>query len=172
MTTKRKEVDHILWVWGSVPRARGSPAIIVQLELFFVFQLRALEIKQKKWLRPPAKSYKGGYCFDKSNLPSTWTTFLTTPYVFLLLLHPFFIQCKGPQCQLMWLVHLKEVVFTLCIYEDIIWLIENTALTSFYTKWDLRVLTSSAKSMNRECSFVVRAQFWRCQVTRKNLQSW
>ena len=31
MTTKRKEVDHIPWVWGSVPRAlraRGSPAII------------------------------------------------------------------------------------------------------------------------------------------------
>ena len=29
VTTKRKEVDHILWVWGSVPRARrtrGSPA--------------------------------------------------------------------------------------------------------------------------------------------------
>ena len=31
VTTKWKEVDHILWVWGSVPRAlraRGSPAII------------------------------------------------------------------------------------------------------------------------------------------------
>ena len=31
MTTKRKEVDHILWVWGSVPsmfRACGSPATI------------------------------------------------------------------------------------------------------------------------------------------------
>ena len=31
VTTKRKEVDHILRVWGSVPsalRARGSPAII------------------------------------------------------------------------------------------------------------------------------------------------
>ena len=30
VTTKRKEVDHIPWVWGSVPRAlpaRGSPAI-------------------------------------------------------------------------------------------------------------------------------------------------
>ena len=30
VTTKRKEVDHNLWVWGSVPRAlraRGSPAI-------------------------------------------------------------------------------------------------------------------------------------------------
>ena len=30
MTTKRKEVDHILWGWGSVPRvlrARGSSAI-------------------------------------------------------------------------------------------------------------------------------------------------
>ena len=29
VTTKRKEVDHILWVWGSIPRAlraRGSPA--------------------------------------------------------------------------------------------------------------------------------------------------
>ena len=29
VTTKRKEVDHISWVWGSVPRAlraRGSPA--------------------------------------------------------------------------------------------------------------------------------------------------
>ena len=34
----------------------------------------------------------------------------------------------------MLIVHLKEVVFTLCMYEDIIWLIENTALTSFYTK--------------------------------------
>ena len=33
VTTKRKEVDHIPWVWGSVPRAlrtRGSPAIILQ----------------------------------------------------------------------------------------------------------------------------------------------
>ena len=33
MTTKRKEVDHIPWVWGSVPRAlraRGSPAIILE----------------------------------------------------------------------------------------------------------------------------------------------
>ena len=32
VTTKRKGVDHIPWVWGSVPRAlraRGSPAIIV-----------------------------------------------------------------------------------------------------------------------------------------------
>ena len=32
MTTKGKEVDHNLWVWGSVPRAlraRGSPAIII-----------------------------------------------------------------------------------------------------------------------------------------------
>ena len=31
VTTKQKVVDHILWVWGSVPRAlraRGSPAII------------------------------------------------------------------------------------------------------------------------------------------------
>ena len=31
VTTKGKEVDHNLWVWGSVPRAlraRGSPAII------------------------------------------------------------------------------------------------------------------------------------------------
>ena len=30
VTTRRKEVDHIPWVWGSVPRAlraRGSPAI-------------------------------------------------------------------------------------------------------------------------------------------------
>ena len=27
VTTKRKEVDHIPWVWGSVPRARGSPTI-------------------------------------------------------------------------------------------------------------------------------------------------
>ena len=35
VTTKRKEVDHILWVWGSVPRAlraRGSPAIKIQLK--------------------------------------------------------------------------------------------------------------------------------------------
>ena len=24
VTTKRKEVDHNLWVWGSVPRARGA----------------------------------------------------------------------------------------------------------------------------------------------------
>ena len=62
----------------------------------------------------------------------------------------------------MWLVRLKEVLFTLCIYEDIIWFIKNTAVTFlFCTKWDLRVLTSSAKSMNRELSFVVRAQFWR-----------
>ena len=34
VTTKRKKVDHILWVWGSVPRAlraRGSPAIILRI---------------------------------------------------------------------------------------------------------------------------------------------
>ena len=31
----------------------------------------------------------------------------------------------------------------------------------FCTKWDLRVLNSLAKSMNRELSLVVRAQFWR-----------
>ena len=54
------------------------------------------------------------------------------------------------------------MVFTLCICEDIIWLIENAALTVFLApKCDLRVLNSSAKSMNRELSFVVRAQFWR-----------
>ena len=80
------------------------------------------------------------------------------------ILDPFSIQRRGPQCQLMWLVHLKEMVFTLCIYdsEDTIWFIENTALTFFFcTKWDLRVLNSSPKSMNWELSFVVRAQFWR-----------
>ena len=34
VTTKRKEVDHIPWVWGSVPRAlraRGSPAINLEI---------------------------------------------------------------------------------------------------------------------------------------------
>ena len=34
VTTKRKDVDHTLWVWGSVQRAlraRGSPAIIDQI---------------------------------------------------------------------------------------------------------------------------------------------
>ena len=74
------------------------------------------------------------------------------------ILDPFFIQCRGPQCQLMWLVYLKEMVFTLCIYdsEDTIWFIENTALTFFFcTKWDLRVLNSSPKSMNWELPFVV-----------------
>ena len=33
VTTKRKEVDHILWVWGSVPRAlraRGSPPLKIR----------------------------------------------------------------------------------------------------------------------------------------------
>ena len=33
VTTKRKEVDHITWVWGFVPRAlraRGNPAIIIK----------------------------------------------------------------------------------------------------------------------------------------------
>ena len=49
---------------------------------------------------------------------------------FSLLLDPFFIHCKGPHCQLnMRLVHLKEVIFSLCIYQDIIWFFENTALT-------------------------------------------
>ena len=35
VTTKRKEVDHIPWVWGSVPRALralGSPAIKISCE--------------------------------------------------------------------------------------------------------------------------------------------
>ena len=35
VTTKRKEVDHILWVWGSVPRAlrvRGSPAMMFSVK--------------------------------------------------------------------------------------------------------------------------------------------
>ena len=80
------------------------------------FNYGPLKLNKKKWLRPPAKSYKGGYCFDKSNLPSPWTSFLTTRYVFSLLLDSFFIQCKGPQCQLMWLVHLKEVVYLVYIW--------------------------------------------------------
>ena len=33
VTTKRKEIDHILWVWGSIPRARGTPAKIYFLNL-------------------------------------------------------------------------------------------------------------------------------------------
>ena len=33
VTTKRKEIDHILWVWGSIPRARGAPAKIYFLNL-------------------------------------------------------------------------------------------------------------------------------------------
>ena len=36
VTTKRKEVDHNLWVWGSVPRAlraRRSPAIISRITI-------------------------------------------------------------------------------------------------------------------------------------------
>ena len=40
VTTKRKEVDCILWVWGSVQRAlraRGSPAInVITLSTFYV----------------------------------------------------------------------------------------------------------------------------------------
>ena len=124
--------------------------------MFFNYEL--LKLNKKKWFRPPARSYKGGFFFEVRILPSPWTTFLTTRYVFSLLLDPFFNQCRGPQCQLMWLVYLKEMVFTLCIYdsEDTIWFIENTALTFFFcTKWDLRVLNSSPKSMNWELSFVV-----------------
>ena len=119
------------------------------------FNYGPLKLNKKKWLRSPAKSYKGGYFFDKNNLPSPWITFLTNPYVFSLLLDPFFIQCKGPQCQLMWLVQFKEVVFTLCLYEDIICFIKKQL-------WH----TSSAKSMNRELSFGVRAQFW-CRRTKE-----
>ena len=33
VTTKRKEIDHILWVWGSIPRACGTPAKIYFLNL-------------------------------------------------------------------------------------------------------------------------------------------
>ena len=39
VTTKRKEVGHILWVWGSVPSllgAGGSPAITLEVPLVFV----------------------------------------------------------------------------------------------------------------------------------------
>ena len=55
------------------------------------------------------------------------------------------------------------MVFTLRIY---IWrhnLVHRKYSFDFFfcPKWDLCVLTSSAKSMNRELSFVVRAQFWR-----------
>ena len=39
----------------------------------------------------------------------------------------------------------------------------------FCTKWDLRVLNSLAKSMNRELSLVVRAQFWRGRGSTKEL---
>ena len=114
------------------------------------FNYRPLKLNKKKWLRSPAKSYKGGYFFDKNNLPSPWTTFLTNPYVFSLLLDPFFIQCKGPQCQLMWLVQLKEVVFTLCLYEDIICFIQKTALTYFLSKkYESRVV------VRRSCSVLV-----------------
>ena len=79
------------------------------------------------------------------------------------ILDPFFIQCRGPQCQFMWRVHLKKMVFTLCIYdsEDTIWFPRKYSFDFFCTKWDLRVLNSSPKSMNWELSFVVRPQFWR-----------
>ena len=43
VTPKRKEVDHIPWVWGSVPRAlrpRGSPAIIDSVILLFAWWLQ------------------------------------------------------------------------------------------------------------------------------------
>ena len=100
-----------LW-WVRQERVRNSYYIseyhiILQLELFLFFNYGPLKlIKRPPW----ARSYKGGYLFfDKNNLPSPWATSLTTPYVFSLLLGPFFIQCKGPQCQPMWLVQLPNV---------------------------------------------------------------
>ena len=60
----------------------------------------------------------------------------------------------------MWLVHLKEVVYLAYIWRRNL-AHRKYSFDLFCTKWDLRVLTSSAKSMNRELSFVVRAQFWR-----------
>ena len=67
VTTKRKEVDHIPWVWGSVPRALragGSPAIIIivayyyhfisnegGLNIFFLFCLQYLLFLPKRQLQ-------------------------------------------------------------------------------------------------------------------------
>ena len=39
VTTKRKEVDHILWVWDSVPRARESPAIKRSTQCFVTYSV-------------------------------------------------------------------------------------------------------------------------------------
>ena len=53
VTTKRKEVDHILWVWGSVPRAlraRGSPAIsTTKVSWTIRFSNRATLHNQQSW---------------------------------------------------------------------------------------------------------------------------
>ena len=50
VTTKRKKVDHILWVWSSVPRAlraRGSPAInSIVNNKWPVFDWKQLQIKE------------------------------------------------------------------------------------------------------------------------------
>ena len=50
VTTKWKEVDHIPWVWGSVPRAlraRGSPAIT-----YYIYSpLKSTKKKNLVWLK-------------------------------------------------------------------------------------------------------------------------
>ena len=51
VTTKGKEVDHNLWVWGSVPRAlraRGSPAI--KRNPIYRKERRALTFSASLWL--------------------------------------------------------------------------------------------------------------------------
>ena len=52
VTTKRKEVDHILWVWGSVPRAlraRGSPAMKIE-EKYLELRKKSVNRKNNRYL--------------------------------------------------------------------------------------------------------------------------
>ena len=78
VTTKRKEVDHILWVWGSVPRAlraRGSPAIKLWLLTWLVNWVVTLWLLVVMILLPGYSSQRYGKTGNKKRA-TCFTTLL------------------------------------------------------------------------------------------------
>ena len=87
-------------------------------------------------IKASEKFYKGDYFIKKKK---------NSPLTLNHILDPSFFKCKDPQCQLMWLVHLKEVVFNLCQkrrHNLVHW--KYSFDFPFCTKWDLRILRASS----------------------------
>ena len=89
-----------------------------------------MKLNKKKWLRLRKILQRWLLHLKKKKFP------LTLNHI----LEPSFFKCKGPQCQLMWLVHLKGVVFNLCQkrrHNLVHW--KYSFDFPFCTKWDLRM---------------------------------